>query len=683
MRRTLFFMACLLTSITMQAQKNSNDYIPFVEKGKTWHVVRSNLESYHFDRFALMNEEVIKNGKTYFQMNRSEDNLTEIHEMGLLREENRKVYFIAPDTEEEHLIFDYSLKAGDTYETFSFDKQKTLTYKVLSVNDFAEGPQVTSYDDQETEDSIATRQRYLRRWIVCRTDNEDIRKTWIEGIGSIEEPLANLYDERPVSSSNCLAYVENQSNGLYLPFSFYDKLGLIHGSNLPTGKADLSDLRHHQLTYELDGDRLHVYGKVLTRGGLNNYAYFIEETTDDPLTRILHFEIQPIEPLPDPLPDSEGLSLHATNFYVPGFDPKLSYIVVDNQGEEHPVINMTPQNAYRPFVEDGKMWVVNCSSDADADETMEWTDYCYFDGDTIIGGRSCKKMKSVTDANESNWVNGVFTPGNLLQSYIGAFYEQGKKVYYARNGKQSFELLYDFTLSSNDTLDVTGFSLIVRKMSGGIMGYKGTYYEIWDWGQMKIRWFEGVGSDSWPYVNYPSLFAGASSSLHACIVGDEVIYNSSMDADPYLIKSTRQRFDFTHTIKTRPKAPKRAEAEQSLYGNYNDMQLDINLDPLDTAYMVHITNESGNVIYKKVINAGSIVALNIDISTYAKGLYTVTIENSQELYTGVFESQPSGIANHFTHDTIKDGSIFNLQGQRISSLRKGLNIVNGKKYVVK
>ena len=676
MRRTLFFMACLLASITMKAQKNSNDYIPFVEKGKTWHVVRSNLESYHFDRFALMNEEVVKNGKAYLQMNRSEDDLTVVYNMGLLREENRKVYFIAPDMEEEHLIFDYSLKAGDTYETFSFDEQKTLTYKVLSVNDFAEGPQVTSYDDQETEDSIATRQRYLRRWIVCRTDNEDIRKTWIEGIGSIEEPLANLYDERPVSSSSCLAYVEYQDANLYLPCSFYDKLGFVHGGNLPTGKADHSGDWHHQLTYELDGDRLHVYGKAYTQCGLNNYAYFIEEPTDDPLVHKLRFIIKEVEPVAD------CMFLHDTSFYVPGFDPKLSYIVVDNQGEEHPVINMTPQNAYRPFIEDGKMWVINCNS-LDPYSPTEWTDYCYLDGDTIIGGHTCKKMKYVSNANEDNWVNGVFTPGNLLQNYIGAFYEQGKKVYYARNGKQSFEMLYDFTLSSNDTLDVTGFSLIVKKMSGGIMGYKGTYYEIWDWGQMKTRWFEGVGSDSWPYVNYPFMYIGSSGSLHACIVGDEVIYNSSMDADPYLIKSTRQRFDFTHTIKTRPKAPKRAEAEQSLYGNYNDMQLDINLDPLDTAYLVHSTNESGTVVYTKVINAGSIVALNIDISTYAKGLYTVTIENSQELYTGVFESQLSGIANHFTHDTIKDGSIFNLQGQRISSLRKGLNIVNGKKYVVK
>ena len=62
-----------------------------------------------------------------------------------------------------------------------------------------------------------------------------------------------------------------------------------------------------------------------------------------------------------------------------------------------------------------------------------WIEYCYFDGDTIIGGQPCKQMKSITNANEENWVNGVFTPASLPQQYIGAWYEQEKKVYYACN----------------------------------------------------------------------------------------------------------------------------------------------------------------------------------------------------------------------------------------------------------
>lgn len=670
MKRTLFFIACVLASITVQAQENSNDYIPFVEKGKTWHVVCSKLGSYHFNSYMLMTEEVVKNGKTYLRMYHQEDDLTVVYDVGLLREEDRKVYFIAHDSEEESLLFDYSLKAGDTYEAFSYEEGKMVTYKVLSVGDYTEGPKVP---------------RYLRKWTLCRTDDEDIQMTWtwIEGIGSSVGPLAGLSYASPISTFSYLAYVENQSSSLYLPFSFSDGYRQIHGSDMPTGEADDSDDRQHQLTYELDGDRLHVYGKVLTQGGLNNYAYFIEETTDDPLVCRLHFEIQAIEPLPDSMPDSDGLSLHTTDFYVLGFDPNTSYTVVDNQGKEHPVINKTQQIAYRPFIEDGKIWVVSGSTCGDSDITAEWTDYCYLDGDTIVGGQECKKMKCVRYANEDNWLNGAFTPGLLHEEYIGAFYEQDRKVYYASRGKQSFELLYDFTLSTNDTFYIEGFPLVVKKTSGEIEGFKGMCYEFWHDGQLMARWLEGIGSDSWPYVNYPFEWTGGSGSLHAITVGDEVVYNRYIDSNPYLIQAERERFDFTHTIKTRPKAPKREEAVPALHGDYCDSQLDICLAPLDEAYLVQIANESGKVVYEKAINAGSIVALNIDISAYAKGRYTVTIENSHESFSGVFESQTSGIAENTENRMPGNKSIFNLQGQRISSLQKGLNIVNGQKVFVK
>jgi hypothetical protein len=172
----------------------------------------------------------------------------------------------------------------------------------------------------------------------------------------------------------------------------------------------------------------------------------------------------------------------------------------------------------------------------------------------------------------------------------------------------------------------------------------------------------------------------------------------------------KRRFDFTHTIKIQPKArikqeesdacinsserdvarPKvksrsrsGAEAEESMYGEYNDQQLEINLDPLDDTYLVSITDESGKVVYEKAVNAGSIVALNIDISAYAKGRYTVTIENNNEVFTGEFGTETTGIQELKNSRIEKLKSIYNLQGQRLNSLQKGLNIVNGQKVYVK
>jgi len=82
----------------------------------------------------------------------------------------------------------------------------------------------------------------------------------------------------------------------------------------------------------------------------------------------------------------------------------------------------------------------------------------------------------------------------------------------------------------------------------------------------------------------------------------------------------------------------------------------------------------------------AIVGLNIDISNYAEGRYTVTVQNSRETFTGEFEIQTTGIVDaerlNEKGEMIND-MIYNLQGQRIRSLLKGLNIVNGQKVYVK
>ena len=83
------------------------------------------------------------------------------------------------------------------------------------------------------------------------------------------------------------------------------------------------------------------------------------------------------------------------------------------------------------------------------------------------------------------------------------------------------------------------------------------------------------------------------------------------------------------------------------------------------------------------IDAANIVALNVDISSYAIGRYTVTVENSQESFTGEFETQTTGIEEICSKRSEVRDYIYNLQGQRLPSLQKGLNIVNGKKVYVK
>ena len=368
----------------------------------------------------------------------------------------------------------------------------------------------------------------------------------------------------------------------------------------------------------------------------------------------------------------------------------------------------TNQDDYRPFVEEGKVWKVgNCQ--AILENSVQVVDYYYFDGDTIIGGKTCKQMmcqRFVSPDFSDEY--GYWTPIPFLRK-VGAWYEEDQKVYFYDEITQSMVIKYDFSLGDNETVDflnVDGYPpyIIGPKQTGGIKGFKGVYRDIM-MGQdinTKTPWLEGVGGLDGPFASvYHPLADSTPDFLMSCVVGDEVIYYNDDREDAATPAGARKnRFDFTHTPKIQPKTRiSRGEepldlwslatngTQESVYGEYNDLQLGINLDPLDDAYLVSITNDSGKVVYEKTINAGNIVGLNIDISAYAKGRYTVTVENSRESFTGEFETLTTGISDavrlNDNGKMINDKHIYNLQGQRLSRLQKGLNIVNGKKIYIK
>ena len=354
---------------------------------------------------------------------------------------------------------------------------------------------------------------------------------------------------------------------------------------------------------------------------------------------------------------------------------------------------------FRPFVEEGKVWKVG-NTQTIVNNSVQVVDYYYFDGDTIIDGRTCKQMMCQRFVSP-DYSNEYWTPKNSLTK-VGAWYEDDQKVYFynLQKEKDYWRIKYDFSLEANDTLqflNVDGYPpfIIGPKQTGGLEGFKGVYRDIrmcGDEGQHfhSTFWLEGVGDINGPtrYPIDPILDDPVPEFLMSCVVGDEVIYyNDEYEDGATPAGARKNRFDFTHTNKLKPKTRVRSEEEPSLYGEYNDQQLDINLGPLDDAYQVSITDGSGKAVYEKVINAGNIVALNIDISDYAKDHYTVTVENSRESFSGEFETLTDGISDAVRLNDkgkiINDKRIYNLQGQRLSRLQKGLNIVNGKKIYVR
>ena len=356
------------------------------------------------------------------------------------------------------------------------------------------------------------------------------------------------------------------------------------------------------------------------------------------------------------------------------------------------IVALLAMDDYCMMVKDGNVWKTGIYGSGNPVRHVE---YFYFDGDTIIDGKTCKQMMCQQYYNDDDSQHSSL-------SYVGAWYEEDKKVYTYDTTNKQFVLKYDFSVDANDTLQINQEHYRIGPWQiGGIKGFKGVYRDVWFLAEegnpiYSPFWLEGVGSIDGPTVNVYSGYVDPLRFLMSCTVDDEVIYfNDEYEdgATPEELNANKHRFDFTHTVKTQPKVPSMGGEErqkgvassdmQSLYGEYSQQLLSIRLDPLDETYVVCITNESNEVIYEKTINTVDIVGLNIDISTYAKGCYTATVENSNESFVGEFEVQATGIEPIINKNEDARTYIYNLQGQRIRFLQKGLNIVNGRKIYVK
>ena len=221
------------------------------------------------------------------------------------------------------------------------------------------------------------------------------------------------------------------------------------------------------------------------------------------------------------------------------------------------IVALTDYDAYRPFVEEGKVWKVGDYSG----NPVQWVEYYYFDGDTIINGKNCKQMmcQRYVNPEHPDYANISQLPS---LSYVGAWYEEDKKVYEYDLTDKQFKLMYDFSLDANAPLQIHGQSYVIgSKQTGGIKGFKGVYRDVmmkWD-GEESIyntTWLEGVGGIDGPTV---SVYLGKENHvlfLMSCTVDDEVIYLKDEYEDgaaPEAMEAKKHRFDFTHTVKNQPR----------------------------------------------------------------------------------------------------------------------------------
>ena len=213
-------------------------------------------------------------------------------------------------------------------------------------------------------------------------------------------------------------------------------------------------------------------------------------------------------------------------------------------------MNAQVETDYRPFIEDGKVWYLSNN-----EGLYHIPRRNYFDGDTLIAGRKCKK-----------WIQeeGIFQQAEMAIYKIYAN-EEDKRICFFQEGDTIPRLFFDFGAEVGDTLVVQlAYARVFANLTSepgkqtpsqdGIKKYESLCTDTliitqrgekdYGGGKQRCVWFnyirngieknnfgdfmmEGVGTLTAPYWNFPSL---TRFDLLACTVGDEVLFWDSITA---------------------------------------------------------------------------------------------------------------------------------------------------------
>ena len=676
----------------------STNYHPFVEQGKHWCVHGFNLGSSHtITDYYYDGVEIVGSTRYHIFSKLYAKTGEETTLVGMFREINQKVYKYVPEQEKEYLVYDFSLQEGDDFHLESEDLHLTVTRV---------GHEVVNGETLKTLHLEGQKE-----------DGEKVELDWIEGIGNKSTPVAGFDTNIDYSSwgyyTAYVLYDNTQDNNYYLPLTFGVNYNGWWGQQPQTVRQPSFE-GGSKFEYELLPDpahdcyQLHVYGDTIWSNSPNRYAYCVVEKSSSVYKVSIKYE--ELEPCID------GIGRYHVDLYFPFFLAEHHYVTVDNYGEHPVVVRQDIPTDYRPFIEEGKVWKVgkfNLAWDLWAIESH------YFEGDTIVGGYPCKKMIEAYDV--------LFT-GDHTESYQGAIYEDGRRVYCAWPNNDNFFLLYDFASTEGSDISFCDYewrdpydgqiqSKIFRQ-DDKFHGWTTSFAEVFMYEEeypipVNFEWMEGVGYQGF-YNFVKTDKAGYYRELLSCTVGDEVLYYDAELAakmppsDPSEVK--KQWLDFTHTVKTRPKAPGltpgpspagEGSEGSELTGEYSLKELFVNFKPLSGPYVITICDDSGTEVYRKEVQTSNVIGLNTDISGYEKGEYTITVENNEEAYTANFSIDEEVGIGRPTPDPSRNGgekagAVCDLSGRKVgltpnpspvgegrAGLPRGIYIHNGKKIVVK
>ena len=299
--KRILLISLMLSAISFSLQAQH----PFVEKGKTWHVMNFSMGGHIIVQDYYVENDTVVDGKTYFKVFSKTDEGTRLEV--LLREEEQRVYRHSLNSKGEYIIYDFNLKEGDTFVRHLSDDN--ISCRVVKV----EMVKINGEDLKQLT-------------IKCSSEMEPMYSqtmTWTEGIGYRYGLLDGIVNFAPNSWSRGVIYVYNsQSDNLYYPFPFsYSRW---HGSPLAVEKVDAEVADGEKLNYELVNEELHVSGIMKVPCNDNLYIYCIDEGSYN--DRRLTFKVEQVGT------QTDSYHLGKVDFWLHYFDEYVTYTIIDNEG---------------------------------------------------------------------------------------------------------------------------------------------------------------------------------------------------------------------------------------------------------------------------------------------------------------------------------------------------------------
>lgn len=348
--------------------------------------------------------------------------------------------------------------------------------------------------------------------------------------------------------------------------------------------------------------------------------------------------------------------------------------------EPGPIVNLD-RDRY-PFIEDGKKWETVLLDEGG--QPTAFYEY-YFSRETIVKNQLCRMLVRSQVENR--------TPLDTLE--IGACYEKDGRVYYIGNAEtDQWQLLYDFNASSNDEITLEDKSYtICNKEKGLLDGFKGDCIQLQLSASSRndiITWMDGVGATSSPLCNLVNSTESQQEILLSCSfiqTGEVLYYNPILDDNQQYsqdgpLNAKRHSIDFTHVIKIQPQRRIIGSQAMTLTCECSSRELLVKFPFLKGIYSVALKNAAGTTLYDNKVQTNSIVAISRDLSEIPDGVYALTVENDEELYTATFTLPFDETAIHdaqlINHQS-SNHQYFDLSGRRLANPpARGLYIREGK-----